>query len=243
MMIRSFAAAVLCCAAAGCATTDRMVVDKNATTLDTTEKSIVLLALEVSRTDANPFIPVPSYIHFEARHSGMENVDVRFVKKQHAVEDNGKTIYLARMTMAPGEYKLEKISGTARSMKLIATFKVPLAIDVKVKPQSISYVGRLSATLRPRVKGEFPAGAGLPLQDQREAGMLANTWEISMADNAERDLALFREHYPALKGANIQTNGVLKFDRDSAHSQWRFGRANKRKGDAPEDEADKGAAP
>ena len=220
-----------------------MVVDKNATTLDTTEKSVVLLALEVSRTDSNPFIPVPSFMHFEAKHSGMDNVEVRFIKKNHAVEDNGKTIYLARMTMAAGEYKLEKISGTASSMKLRATFKVPLAIDVKVTPNSVSYVGRLSATLRPRIKGEFPAGSGLPIQDQREAGMLANTWEISMADNAERDLALFREHYPALKGINIQTPGVLTFDREAAHSQWRHGRANKRKGDAQEDGADKGAAP
>jgi hypothetical protein len=240
-MFRVFAAALICCVVTGCAAIKPMAFDKSTTVLDTKEKSILLMTVEVSRSDESRYVPEPFNIGFETptAQSSDDRHIFRVNKHADAVQDNGKTVYLARLAFVGGEYKLQSVMGMASAFPFNAMFVVPLGIDVKVKPNSVTYVGRLKAQMRRREKGEFRAGPVVPLIDQAAAGMVRSTWEVSVDNNAEKDLALFRENYPVLKGVNVETGPMLKFDRAVAQRLWE----GTSPGDKKDEPADGAAAP
>jgi hypothetical protein len=82
-------------------------------------------------------------------------------------------------------------------------------------------VGRVSATLRtPRQRGEFRAGPLLPLLDQAIAGMSNSTWDVTIADRADTDLALFRQNFKAVESASVINAPLPAFDRVAVQKWW-----------------------
>ena len=243
MMFRIFTAAIVCCVVTGCGAIKPMAFDKTAKTLDTKEKSILLMTLEVSRSDGSRYVPEPFNMAFETptAKSSDDRAFFQLNKAADSIQENGKTLYLARMALVGGEYKFQSVSGTASTFPFNAFFAVPLAMDVKVKPNSVTYIGRVTAKMRRRETGEFRAGPMFPLVDQGAAGMPRSTWEIVVEDKSEADLALFRANYPVLKDVNIETGPIPKFDRAAAH-RWSQGAApSDLKEDAPASSAAAGA--
>jgi hypothetical protein len=102
----------------------------------------------------------------------------------------------------------------------IGCFIVPISSDLKVKPGSVVYVGRVSATLRKRREGEFRAGSLLPLIDQAVAGMSGSTWDVTIDNRAEKDIASFRATYPALRNVNIEIATLTAFHRVAVQHSW-----------------------
>lgn len=217
------AAAVMCCAlTAGCATVNPMAFDKGASAIDTTTQSVVLMTIDVSRQDDSRYVPNPFVVKIERPNaqSKEDRQNFKLDKNTDTVAESGRTVYLARMALVPGQYRLGDITGDANAFPFISLFVVPLFLDFNVKPNSIAYVGRVTAKLRPRQDGEFRAGPLIPLIDQSVTGMSTGTWDVTVDDMSPKDIALFRTTYPALATASIESMPLPPFDRAVVQRWW-----------------------
>lgn len=224
-MNRFLGAMSICVALAGCATVNPMAFDKEAKTIDTSEKSVVLMALEVSRSDDSRYVPTPFVVKLEQPNaqSKEERQNFKLDEDEDTVKDGERTVYLTRMALKPGQYKMGEVMGQAKGFPFIGTFVVPLLMDLNVKPNSITYVGRLTANLRPRQGEEFRAGPVIPLIDQSVTGLSGGTWDVTAENLSEKDLALFRSHFPALTTATIENAPLPAFDRAAVQRWWEGG--------------------
>ena len=214
-------AAIACCVVTGCATVNPMAFDKKSTAIDTKEKSVVLMTIDVSRPDGSRFVPEPFVVKTGKLNQGKEDPhNFKFNKDADSLQENGRTVYLVRLALTGGEYKLYDVTGTASAFPINSFFVVPLNLDLKVQPGSVTYVGRMTAKLRDRVGNEFRAGPVIPLIDQSVSGMSGGTWDVSIDNLAEQDIALFRATYPALNNVTIETSPLPKFDRTAAQRLW-----------------------
>ncbi|MGR6035524.1 MAG: hypothetical protein ACU4EQ_04745 [Candidatus Nitrosoglobus sp.] len=208
-------------ALSGCATVNPMAVDKEARTVDITAKSIVLMTIDISRSDNSRYVPIPIVVKIEEPNaqSKQDRQNFKLAKHTDAIEKDGHTIYMARMALEPGPYKLADISGQIKAFPFYGIFMVPLLLDFEVAPHSVTYIGRITAKLRPRQEGEFRAGPVIPLIDQAVTGMSSGTWDITVEDRAKEDISLFWTHYPALATMPVNSDPLPPFDR-MAVQQW-----------------------
>ncbi|MFT4190005.1 MAG: hypothetical protein QM617_00595 [Comamonas sp.] len=198
-----------------------MAFDKNAVVVDAQRKSVLLMVVDISRSDGSRYAPEPIAVRFEKKGAQSKEERQNFrLEKEDAVTEDGRTVYLARMALEPGDYRLGDIAGMAKAFPFVGIFAVPLLMDFKVEPNSITYVGRVSAVLRPKQDGEFRAGPLLPLIDQGVTGMSGNTWDIRVEDRAEKDVVLFKENYRALSATAIQKTLLPPFDRLAVQRWW-----------------------
>lgn len=224
-MNRFLGAMAICFALAGCATVNPMAFDKDAKTIDTSEKSVVLMAVEVSRSDDSRYVPKPFVVKLEQPNaqSKEERQNFKLDEDEDTVKEGDRIVYLTRMALKPGQYKLGDVTGQAKGFPFIGTFVVPLLMDLEVKPNSITYVGRLTAKLRPRQGEEFRAGPVIPLIDQSVTGLSGGTWDVTTEDLSEKDLALFRSNFPVLTTATIENAPLPPFDRAAVQRWWEGG--------------------
>jgi len=221
-MLRVFVTAIAGLVLTGCATVNPMAFNEKSTAIDTREKSIVLMTVDVSRNDKSRFVPEPFVIRLEKPNaqSKEERQNFTFAKDADALQENGHSVYLVRLALAPGDYKLQNVSGMASAFPIVGSFNVPLSLDLKVAPGSVTYVGRVRATLRERVGNEFRAGPVIPLIDQSIAGMSGGTWDVSIEHLEQKDLALFRSRYPVLNNVSIAATPLPPFDRALVQREW-----------------------
>ena len=204
-----------CCVMAGCATVNEMAMEKGDRAIEPTTKSILLMTVDVSRSDGSRFVPNPFVVKIEKPNaqSKEDRQNFKLDKDADTVKDEGRTIYLARMALEPGQYKLGDVTGDANAFPINSLFVIPLLLDLTVKPNSIAYIGRITAKLRPRQEGEFRAGPVIPLIDQSITGMSTGTWDVTVDDMSQKDIALFRATFPALAAAHIESTPLRPFDR------------------------------
>jgi hypothetical protein len=206
----------------GCATVNPMAFDKQTKAIDTKDKSIVLMTVDVSRSDGSRYVPEPFVVKLEK--PGAQNKEDRqnfkFSKDTDSLQENGHELYLVRFALVAGEYRLMEVTGMARAFPVNGFFTVPLLADLKVKPNSVTYIGRVTAKLRERVGNEFRAGPVAPLIDQAIAGMSGSTWDVTIDNAAPKDIGLFRDTYPALKDVAIDAAPLPAFDRAAVQRWW-----------------------
>jgi hypothetical protein len=221
-MYRLLAVIAACCFVSGCATVNTMAFDKNTSSLDTSTKSVVLVAIDVSRSDDSRYVPKPFVAKLETPNakSVEERQNFRIDKDLDFVEQDGHKIYLARMALAPGKYKFDNVTGMASAFPFNGLFYVPVVSEVTVKPHSVMYVGRITAKLRERKKDEFRAGPAIPLIDQAATGFSGGTWDVAIEDMSDKDLPLFRTTFPVLASISIDSTPLPPFDRIAAQRWW-----------------------
>lgn len=112
------------------------------------------------------------------------------------------------------------VTGSASAFPITSMFLVPLMADLQVKPNSVTYVGRVTAKLRDRVGGEFRAGPVIPLLDQAVSGMSGGTWDIAIENQGDKDIGLFRAAYPVLNKVTIDSAPLPAFDRAAVQRWW-----------------------
>ena len=219
LLLAGLAALLLC----GCATPNKMALNATSSVVDTSKKSVLLLSLDVYRTDGSIFKPRPSTIFFEKPDAKQASDRQNFLLESDATIElatEKRTRYLASMALEPGPYKLESIYGLASLFPFLAQFSVPLHMDYSVPPGAIVYIGRITARLRPRTGSEFRAGPLLPLLDQAITGMSGGTFDVERVDASAEDLAAFRSRYAVLKDARIETVLLPEFDRAKVQRIW-----------------------
>jgi hypothetical protein len=244
MRLTRTCAALLSCALGGCATVNHMAFDKGADSVDVSKKSVVLVAIEVKRLDDSRFRPVPFVVNVEKPNaqSKQDRQNFKMDKDQDIfVSEDGHTLILTRMALEPGQYRLMAVMGFARAFPISALFQVPLVTDFNVQPRSITYLGRVSATLRSRKSGEFRAGPLFPLIDQSVAGMSTSTWDVTIENRADVDVPLYQKTFKALTAASIATMPLPPFDRAAAQAWWDRDSAQEKDKDEPPEAAAPGA--
>lgn len=221
-MNRILGALSICVALTGCATVNPMAFEKGVKTIDTSEKSVVLMTVEISRSDDSRFVPKPIAVKLELPNakSKEERQNFKLNEDEDTVVSGERVVYLTRMALKPGKYKLGDVTGLAHAFPFVGTFVVPLLMDLEVKPNSITYVGRVTAKLRPRKEDEFRAGPLVPLIDQAATGMSGGTWDVTTDNMSQRDLPLYRAQFPALESAIIETAPLPLFDRAAVQRWW-----------------------
>jgi hypothetical protein len=215
--------ALFSCALGGCATVNHMAFDKDASSVDVSKKAVVLVAIEVKRLDDSRFQPVPLVVNVEKPNaqSKQDRQNFKVNKAQDVfVSEDGRALFLTRMALEPGQYRLVAVTGFAQAFPINALFQVPLVTDFNVQPGSITYLGRVSATLRSRNSGEFRAGPLFPLIDQSVAGMSTSTWDVAIENRADIDVPLYRKTFKALTSASIASAPLPPFDRAAAQRWW-----------------------
>lgn len=206
----------------GCVNIQTMALQKGQGAISTTTKSVVLMAIEVSRADESRYQPVPAIVWITDLNWGARESSQRFQlnRKTGTTEIEGRTEYLASLALSPGRYHFEGISGIAAAFPFIGQFFVPVVADFEVKPDRVSYLGHLKAIMRPRREGEFRAGSMVPLIDQSATGMVSHSWDIVIDDQSVADLASFRKHVPALESLEIHVEPLPPWDRAAAQQRW-----------------------
>jgi hypothetical protein len=221
-MKRWITAASFCCVLSGCATVNNTAVNRYSQTVDTSAKSVVLVAVEVYRTDNSRFVPEPFVIKTQTPHaqSKAERQNFKFGRETGSYDKNGHPVYLVSMSLPPGQYLLGDVMGNASAFPVNSIFDVPLLIDFTVKPHSIVYVGHITAKLRHRNGDEFRAGPLLPLIDQAVSGLSTGTWDVAIEDDANQDIASFKDNFPVLASATVEDQELPPFDRAKAQRWW-----------------------
>lgn len=208
----------------GCASRMPVGVDTDTQALDLNEKSLLLLTVDLSRKEASRFQPVPKSLMVGTVDAKGLVSDVKALAMDGDGEirvSGDRTLYVYRFVVPEGKIGITGITGVAKAFPLVGLFYVPLGMEVPVTKQSVIYLGRVEAILRPREDNEYRAGGLIPLIDQAATGMSTGTFDVRLKDNSATDLPLLRSTYPALASAKIVTKLVPVIDREYVDRQWR----------------------
>lgn len=206
----------------GCASVKPMALDKNSKAVDVSTKSVVLMTLDIYRTEPSRYVPNPFTISFE-KPNGSDKPEIQNFQlkdSDQTTSKDGHDIYLLSMALEPGQYKLNGISGDANAFPFHGFFFVPLLMDIQIQKNAVTYIGRVKAELRPRQGNEFRAGAVVPLIDQAVTGVPTGTFDIAVEDFSLEDIPYFQSTYPALSSTSISTALLPQFERSKAQRWW-----------------------
>ena len=209
------------CVLSACATTKDMALNEDTKTIDTSKESIVLVALDVFRSDGSRYTPEPEFMWVN-KGSDLEKKDlIKFeLDSDDAENRDGHGVLLASMALAPGEYNLYSINGEARGFPFRGFFDVPIHQNFTVKQGRITYIGHITARLRPRSDKEYRAGPVIPLIDQAATGLSGGTWDTTIEDMSAKDIPSYRARFSALSSEAIVTDSLPAFDRAAIQRWW-----------------------
>ncbi|WP_051710693.1 hypothetical protein [Andreprevotia chitinilytica] len=216
----------LCCLAsalllAACATPTKMGFNQKTEKLDVSQESIYLLSVDMKNEYKPDYQPTPWILHME-KNGGTTVADkLNYIAdSEGAYTKDGANGYLYRFSLKPGKYKLVADSGKYHSLLLFGHFLMPLHEEIEVKPGQIVYLGHVSGTIRLRKDKEFRAGAVIPLIDQAVVGAAEGTYDVTINDQYDADIAKFTEQFPVLKNAVVTKQILSPFNREYAQQWW-----------------------
>lgn len=206
----------------GCANMTPMAVNKQTKNVDVTSKSVVLMTLDLARPEASRYIPHPLSVVF-TKIDGPATPERQVFKVDGdagSADSKLHNKFLLRFALEPGQYEMSTVFGMANAFPIIASFQVPLLMQINVSPKSVTYVGRVNALMRPRVGNEFRAGSVIPLIDQAAAGVSGGTFDITVVDASKEDIPEFKSTFSSLATTEIRTELLPAFDRSKAQKWW-----------------------
>lgn len=206
----------------GCANMTPMAVNKQTKNIDANAKSIVLMTLDLGRPEASRYTPHPIAVTFTKKDGQGTKVSHSFTVDSDAgeLDSTVHNKFMFRFGLEPGKYEMATITGDANAFPFHGFFVLPLLMEINVTPKSVTYVGRVTALMRPRVGDEFRAGSVIPLLDQSVSGVSGSTFDVTVQDLAKEDIAAFKSTFPSLADITIQTELLPPFDRAKAQAWW-----------------------
>lgn len=204
LSVTRFVIVVFALGVVGCARP--MALSRAALSLE--DKPIAIFTLRTS----NQFVPIyrPEVLTVELVPMGSKRGPKFKVKRPFRQSKKEFYEYLISVDSKPGTYTIGRVFG--RSMfpnneffaLIYGVFKFPLNLQFDLEPNSIVYLGHVSMTNRKRAKGERRSGLVVPLVDQAVSGFAGGTFDISVSDRYDLDVADFVKAYPALLNFEIK---------------------------------------
>ena len=179
-------------------------------TLDLSKESVLLLKITTNNTISPNFKPRIGSLHLK-NVSTNKSYRVYFPSSGVDIGQDDKMLHWLSVYLPAGYYKIERIKGSASAVLLSGDFDFPTTINFNLPPNSVSYAGSITMTLRelnPDI-GEQRAGSIFPLIDQTASGFGKGTFDISISSSQD-DLRLFRLRKRALTNANIISETATK---------------------------------
>ncbi len=189
----------------GCATVKPMPLGDDTKALDLSKETVAIFTLKTSNPFKPGYQPHVGYVHVRQAAGEKKETFSFTVKEAYNKVENEYDEYLISISLPPGKYKLRHIGGTSGVFPVRGIFAVPVFADLELKPNTIMYLGRIEASLRERKNdGEIRGGSVIPLLDQAVTGFGKGTFDITISDNYDKDVALFAQKYPALKNYSVE---------------------------------------
>jgi hypothetical protein len=218
---RGLVVVVLVAVLSACATPMKMGVTRETAKVDVTKESLLLMSVRLENAFKGSFHPAPGVLFVETPGASSKENRLNFIADREGggADDTGTETQF-RVMLPPGRYQLVAISAGVFRFPINGTAIVPLHTEIEVKPQTVTYLGRVVAKTRERGENEFRAGPPIPLLDQGVSGFSRTTWDIEFQDAATADLESMRKNFPALVGVEIRKEILPKWDRAKAQAWW-----------------------
>jgi hypothetical protein len=132
--------------------------------------------------------------------------------------NDGKTIHLLSLSLSEtllvrqlkgSGMACSEVTGAPISFFSPKTYRGHFTLDIgaSITPilGKIVYAGRIRAHMRDRKSDSEPRASSsmFPLLDQAVTGFYSGTYDITIEDKFDEDIALFRNKFPGLKQQNI----------------------------------------
>ena len=189
---------------AGCATVGSMALTEGTSEIRLEKESLVILTLQMAnqyKVDYQPDVDHVTVVTTDKKEKGtlIFGSTIKGMLKPYESVEKEYNRYLISMNLPPGKYRLESLSGVSGVMPIRGNFRAVVLLDFEVVPNKVLYLGRIEAALREK-KGddELSAGPVFPLLDQKTTGFGYGTFEITISDKYDEDIALFKNAYPVM---------------------------------------------
>jgi len=186
-----------------------MALNKKITKLDLTKESIAIMSIKVSNEHVLSCQPFLNLIVIG------KGEDVRYktfkIKSVFAQEKGKYNEYLISVDLPAGKYMITDVIGESSKIlpPLWAVTYMPVYLPFELKPNEITYLGRIEGTIRKKQNDdELIAGAVVPLVDQALAGFSNGTYDIIVTDSYNVDITHFTQECPILKKYTV-TKSIL----------------------------------
>lgn len=209
----------------GCATPMKMALQRQTERLELAGNSLLLMHLRLRNEHTPDYPPRPFYMSIEAPGADEKSEKLNYVFDTDGVVTTSEAgDFLLRMSVPPGDWIIQGVVGMSHSYIAPGNFFMPLRAPIHVEQQAeIVYLGRVEGTMRTRDAGEFRAGSLIQPLDQQVIGYADATFEVTISDAFEEDMALMRRYFPALTGATVERRVLPAFDREQAQRLWELG--------------------
>lgn len=219
-MIRLGVAVLAACVMTGCASAPHtMAIDRSADSIDTSVTSVMLFTIEIPASPGSRFVPLPTAVRIAQ--AGDDDAETWPLSADDAtVTPDGKTLYLARIALTPGDYEIQGVDGVLHAAPVTGVFALPLNLPFTAAPRSVIYLGRITGTLRARKESEFRAGPLEPAEAQHASGLADSTWDVMTEAQTKQDVAALRSNFHVLKVSKLLVRPLPAFDRERAEKAW-----------------------
>ena len=199
----TFALALL----SGCAGMKPMALSKDTQKLDLSQESIAVMTVRVNNTYKTSYQPRLKFVAVRADDAEKKesSFGIGELLSSDESEQNQFEEAAVSLSLPPGKYQL-RLVGVKSNGILVAgnSGMVPIYAPFELKPGQVTYLGRIEAMRRERKNDdELRAGIVIPLIDQAVAGYSGGTFDVSIVDSYDNDVATLRKIYPALEKVEV----------------------------------------
>lgn len=206
----------------GCATVNKMALNEKNSTLDVSERSVVIFSFRMENVHKPAFQPKPLAIYFEEPNAEKKEQRQNFLVDKNAVTTSANgNYYIVNAALPPGQQKLMGINGHFFNLLISASAMMVLESDINVPPGKVIYAGRITGEIRKRGSDSPPAGPGIPIIDQAVAGYSTGTFHITVTDAYDEDVGYLRSRYASLRNVEVKKQLLPPVDPAKARAFWK----------------------
>ncbi len=205
-----------------CATPVQMQPSRAAERFDLDGRHLLLMRLQLRNAHTPQFPLRPYFMAVETPDADEKSEKLNVVVDSDAIVTTSEAgDFLLRLPVANGDYLIQGLIGRSHLTLLPGDFFMPLRspLHLEGEPQLV-YVGRVEGVMRAREEGEFRAATWLQPVAQALLGYAEATFEVTVSDHYDEDVALFRATFPALDTQAIVRGVLPPFDRAVAQRMW-----------------------
>jgi len=200
----------------GCATVVKSPFERQSTSLDVSEKSVVMLSVNFRNAWRPKYQPTRQMVlHLERPQADSKDdrANLLVAEADFVQKSDSSTEVLFRGAIEPGAWRLTGISGISTRVLITGNFMIPFESQFDVAPQTVGYLGKVVAVVRRREEGEFRAGSPIPLLDQNVSGFGTGTFDVTIENDLNTVEPSLVSTYPVLADHEIRFIAGLDWDR------------------------------
>ena len=209
-----FICAVLVTFLSGCATTGKMVLTPETPTLNiSSDNSVVLLVIETSKDDAGGWSRIPIVEKISIGEINTKEFMLYEVPIDVVSCKDYKVKHLISILLQSKKHRIQGINGHGLVCAEVGNkifrnpfgnFNFDLKLNITPIPGKVVYAGHIKANMRERKsENETRAGSIVPLLEQKITGFYSSTFDITVEDMFDEDVAMFHDKFPALNKMEI----------------------------------------